>query len=96
MADKEKLVQENTSLKARLFDAQEIAGQLEKAVEARNNIIIQIARMVFEDDTLEEVTFDQVLQQVESVVAEKKPTSTEDFELEDEGEDWEICDEIRE
>lgn len=84
MADKEKLVQENTTLKARLFDAQEIAGQLEKAVEARNNIIIQIARMVFEDDALEEVTFDQVLQQVESVVAEKKSTSTEDFELADE------------
>lgn len=84
MADKEKLVQENTTLKARLFDAQEIAGQLEKAVEARNNIIIQIARMVFEDDTLEEVTFDQVLQQVESVVAEKNSNSTEDFELEDE------------
>lgn len=81
MADKEKLVQENTTLKARLFDAQEIAGQLEKAVEARNNIIIQIARMVFDDDTLEEVTFDQVLQQVESVVAEKKSTSTDEVEV---------------
>lgn len=80
MADKEKLVQENTTLKARLFDAQEIAGQLEKAVEARNNIIIQIARMVFEDDTLEEVTFDQVLQQVESVVAEKKTDEVEVIE----------------